>query len=374
VSLGWSHYTDAVVSVPPRAREPRTAARWMAAFMLLGAAAGSVNLVVAGVLRDGAPRGVYAATMALLAVLGLWFVARPRAGVRSTFALVLLGDLVYVVVAASVVDPLRHATPLMMLFAAFVAAWFLDAWMLGVHMAVVPFACWSALAPSFTDAPGLGVQVLVNAGMLDVAAFGVFVLRRRVQGLLAATEALSSTDPLTGLANRRSLVTQSERLWRQAHRGGDHVVALVLDLDHFKQLNDTHGHATGDAVLRAVAQALRAVVRPTDVLARIGGEELVVVGLAADRTEAHRLGERLRSAVRQAWVDQHPGVTASIGVALDRPVPDTDPATGVWRLVDRADAAMYEAKQAGRDRVELAPPLVPLPRAAHPVVRLDRPA
>ncbi|QNG39350.1 GGDEF domain-containing protein [Geodermatophilaceae bacterium NBWT11] len=345
----------------------------MAAFMLLGAAAGSVNLVVAGVLRDGAPRGVYAATMALLAVLGLWFIARPRAGVRSTFALVLLGDLVYVVVAASVADPLRHATPLMMLFAAFVAAWFLDAWMLGVHMAVVPFACWSALAPSFTDAPGLGVQVLVNAGMLDVAAFGVFVLRRRVQGLLAATEALSSTDPLTGLANRRSLVTQSERLWRQAHRGGDHVVALVLDLDHFKQLNDTHGHATGDAVLRAVAQALRAVVRPTDVLARIGGEELVVVGLAADRTEAHRLGERLRSAVRQAWVD-HPGVTASIGIALDRPSSDTDPAAGVWRLVDRADAAMYEAKQAGRDRVELAPPLVPLPRAAHPVVRLDRPA
>ena len=83
--------------------------------------------------------------------------------------------------------------------------------------------------------------------------------------------------------------------------------------------------------------------------------------------------ERLRSAVRQAW-EEHPGVTASIGIALDRPSSDTDPATGVWRLVDRADAAMYEAKQAGRDRVELAPPLVPLPRAAHPVVRLDRPA
>jgi diguanylate cyclase (GGDEF)-like protein len=190
----------------------------------------------------------------------------------------------------------------------------------------------------------------------------VFVLRRRVQRLLVATQTLSHLDPLTGLFNRRYLVEQAPRIWRQARRDGTRVAAMVLDLDHFKRLNDAHGHAVGDAVLRAVAGALRATVRPTDVLARTGGEELVVVGLVGDPDEAGRLAERLREAVAGSRTDAGHAVTASIGIALTRPVDGEDAGDALWRLVDRADVAMYEAKQQGRDRVVSRG--VPRPRAA----------
>jgi diguanylate cyclase (GGDEF)-like protein len=126
---------------------------------------------------------------------------------------------------------------------------------------------------------------------------------------------------------------------------------MVLDLDHFKRLNDAHGHAAGDAVLRAVAQSLSTTVRPADVLARTGGEEIVVLGLVGDPDEAGRLAERLRAAVATCQTAEGHGVTASIGVALTRPADGEDPTAALWRLIDRADVAMYEAKQAGRDRV-----------------------
>jgi len=135
----------------------------------------------------------------------------------------------------------------------------------------------------------------------------------------------------------------------------------VLDLDHFKQLNDAHGHAAGDAILTTVARALGGAVRPADILARTGGEELVVLGLVSDFREAERLAERLRTAVAAARTPDGHGVTTSVGVALNRPNDGEDPTDALWRLIDRADAAMYEAKRLGRDRVVASPP-VPVPR------------
>jgi diguanylate cyclase (GGDEF)-like protein len=248
-------------------------------------------------------------------------------------------------------DPVRFATPLMLLFPAFVAAWFLGPWQLGVNMVAVTIACLLGLAPMHDDPLGLGVQVGVSAGTLNAGALGVFVLRRRVQRLLVATQNLTQLDPLTGLSNRRFLVEQAPRLWRQARRDGTRVAAMVLDLDHFKRLNDEHGHAVGDAVLRAVADSLAAAVRPSDILARTGGEELVVLGLAVDPDEATHLAERLRSAVSGSRTADGHAVTASIGIALTRPADGEHPTDALWRLVDRADAAMYEAKRQGRDRV-----------------------
>jgi diguanylate cyclase (GGDEF)-like protein len=325
---------------------------------------GSVNLFVDGVLRDGAPRWVYAATMALCMAAAIPLIVRQRAGRWATFGLVLLGDLIYLVVALCIEDPIRYAPPLMLLFASFAAAWFLGPWELGVNMLVTVAVCLAALWSSYPHGLALGVQVGVSAGMLNAAAFGVFVLRRRVQRLLVSTQILSNLDPLTGLYNRRYLVEQAPRLWRQARRDGTRVAAMVLDLDHFKRLNDAHGHAAGDAVLRAVAETLAATVRPADVLARTGGEELVVLGLVSDPDEAARLAERLRRAVATTNTEDGHGVTASIGIALTRPVDGEDAPEALWRLVDRADAAMYEAKQAGRDRV--AAITVPQARVPHP--------
>ncbi|SEP17654.1 diguanylate cyclase (GGDEF) domain-containing protein [Trujillonella endophytica] len=331
------------------------AALTVAVLVAAGAAMGSINLLVDDVIRPGASRWIYGATMLLLGVVAATLAVRRRIGRWTIFALVLLGDLIYLVIALSVTDPLRYATPLMMLFAAFVAAWFLDGWMLVAHLVVTPVIVAVALAGSYDDVAGLLVQVCVDAGVLDLAAAGVFVLRRRIERLLASTQELSRRDPLTGLGNRRHLEEQARRVWRQSRRDGVRVAAMVLDLDHFKQLNDAHGHAAGDAVLRSVAAALTASVRPTDVLARLGGEELAVLGMVGDPTEAHRLAERLRRAVAGARTASGHVVTASIGIALVRPAEGEDPVDGLWRLLDLADAAMYQAKQGGRDRVATVP-------------------
>jgi diguanylate cyclase (GGDEF)-like protein len=312
---------------------------------------GMVNLFVSGMLHDGPVRWIYGGTMALCITAAMPLAIRKRAGRWHTFSLVLLGDLVYVVAVLCMEDPVRYTTPLMLLFPAFVAAWFLGPWELGSHMVLTSVACLVALEHSYDEVGVLAVQVGISAGMLNAGALGIFVLRRRVQRLLAATQTQSRLDPLTGLFNRRYLVEQAPRMWRQARRDGTRVAAMVLDLDHFKRLNDAHGHAAGDAVLRSVASSLTATVRPADVLARTGGEELVVMGLVGDQDEAAHLAERLRTAVAGSRTADGHTVTASVGIALTRPEDGEDATDALWRLVDRADAAMYQAKQQGRDRV-----------------------
>jgi diguanylate cyclase (GGDEF)-like protein len=365
----WEPDSDGGLGVPratatSRGPEQRVAALTLALLLMVGALMGTINLFVDDVLRDGPQRWIYGATMAACVLAAVPLLVRQRAGRGHTFCLVLLGDLIYLVVVFCIDDPVRYATPLMLLFPAFVAAWFLGRWELAVNMVVTTVVCLIALWPSYDSAVGLGVQVGVSAGMLNAGALGVFVLRRRVQRLLVATQTQSHLDPLTGLFNRRYLVAQAPRLWRQARRDGTRVAAMMLDLDHFKRLNDAHGHAAGDAVLRAVAASLAATVRPTDVLARTGGEEIVVLGLVGDPDEAARLAERLRTAVATSFTADGHAVTASIGIALSRPVDGENAADELWRLVDRADAAMYEAKRQGGDRV--ASMRVPRARAPLP--------
>jgi diguanylate cyclase (GGDEF)-like protein len=364
-SDGHDLLRDDALEAADEAPETRLAAFCLAALLVVGAGLGSLNLFIDDVLRTGATRPVYAVAMVGLMALGVVLAVRQRVTATTTATLVVIGDVIYVIVAASVTDPLLYASPLMLLFCCAAAAWYLGPRMLAAHMLLVVVACAAALGRSYPDTAALVVQVTVNAAVLDLVTLGVFVLRRRVQRLLAHTLALSSTDPLTGLANRRSLVEQAPRIWRQARRDGQRVAVLVLDLDHFKRLNDAFGHAAGDAVLRGVAVALSASVRPPDVLARTGGEELVVLGLVSDPAEARHLAERLRLAVAGCGIGQERPVTVSIGVALTRPGYGEEPTDALWRLVDRADAAMYEAKQNGRDRVVLArAAVVPFPRVA----------
>ena len=352
---GWRRKdTDTLVSrydpdVSP-GPEHRIAVLALAALTFVAGLIGTANLFVDGTLHQGATRSSYTVAMAACLAAAVALAVRQRIGRWQTFGLVLLVEVVYVIVVLSVSEP-AQATPLMLLFPSFVAAWFLGTWMLGATMLATVVACTVALEHTYDGVLSIAVQVVISAGALNTAAFGVHVLRRRVQRLLEATQALSRQDPLTGLANRRFLLEQAPRVWRQARREGSRVAAMVLDLDHFKQLNDAHGHAAGDAVLRAVATSLAATVRPSDVLARIGGEELMVLGLVSDSAEAGRLAERLRTAVAASRAVSGHAVTASIGIALARPVDGEDAGDAMWRLVDRADGAMYAAKQAGRDRV-----------------------
>jgi diguanylate cyclase (GGDEF)-like protein len=163
-------------------------------------------------------------------------------------------------------------------------------------------------------------------------------------------EARAATDALTGLPNRRYF-DEFVGLLAQRRRAGDAVGILMVDIDRFKVLNDTHGHATGDAVLRAVGGAIVAAVREDDVPARFGGEEFVVLLRNPKAGVAVEIGERIRAAVRGLDLQQLgvQRVSVSIGVAVA-----AGPDEPIEELIETADRALYRAKRAGRDRVVAA--------------------
>ncbi len=160
---------------------------------------------------------------------------------------------------------------------------------------------------------------------------------------------LSQHDVLTGVLNARAYYEQGDRLILAARRIGQPCAVLFIDLDHFKWINDSHGHATGDVVLRAVAERMMATVRRSDLIGRIGGEEFSVLLPHTDIAQALVLAEKLRAAVEALMpaVSGRPlRVTASIGVAASH---DSD--ASMLDVQQRADRAMYQAKALGRNRV-----------------------
>lgn len=176
----------------------------------------------------------------------------------------------------------------------------------------------------------------------------------------AALEQLSLTDPLTGLGNRRFFDEQLAREIEDARASGRSLALVCLDIDHFKAINDRHGHPVGDKVLALIARHLRDGLRPLDVLARTGGEEFCVIAPRTDLAGAMALAERLRTAVASAS-PLHIGrdrieARLSGGVAMLGDVPEGLPGEVLaQRLYDRADQALYLAKRAGRNRVRYSP-------------------
>ena len=164
------------------------------------------------------------------------------------------------------------------------------------------------------------------------------------------------TDVLTGWNNRRYLQVRLVEELAQARRDASTLVCLMLDIDHFKSVNDTYGHAAGDAVLRELAQRIESQVRVSDIAARYGGEEFVVLLPGAELESGKLLAERIREAVSATPIEIGSGksvtITASIGIASIAPGRDVDDLkTTGDSLLARADVALYSAKSAGRDRV-----------------------
>lgn len=186
--------------------------------------------------------------------------------------------------------------------------------------------------------------------------------------LREALRTQSTRDPLTGLYNRRYLEEMLEREIRRAVRAGHPLGLLMLDLDHFKNFNDTYGHDAGDTVLRESAAFLGRSIRIEDVACRFGGEEFVIILPTADLQAAQARAERIRSKIRELAV-LHQGnslgkITVSIGVA-GLPLHGTSPK----ELLNAADAALYRAKREGRDRVVVAGPPVSEAMAAAAVAQ-----
>ncbi len=183
---------------------------------------------------------------------------------------------------------------------------------------------------------------------LTMTAVVVVTLRDRADQLLRRLEGQALADPLTGLANRRSFDEALLRAGQWAARTGEPLAVVSIDVDHFKTINDTWGHAVGDEALQAVAGALRAVTGPNDVIARLGGDEFVML-LRTDQHGALRTTEAMRAAVAAVATLPSGPPRLSIGVAV---LPDH--AAGVDELVRASDAALYDAKSRGRGRVAVA--------------------
>jgi diguanylate cyclase (GGDEF)-like protein len=165
---------------------------------------------------------------------------------------------------------------------------------------------------------------------------------------------MSRTDMLTGIANRRSIMEQLNKEIARTFRHGPPVCLVLLDLDHFKKINDTHGHPTGDKVLREAARVLRASIRTCDVVGRYGGEEFMLILPDTTLEGATILLERCRAQLAATVIRAETGkafhVTASFGVVCNEKNMATDPEL----LIKIADEALYRAKENGRNRVEVA--------------------
>ncbi|MFP4080153.1 MAG: GGDEF domain-containing protein [Ectothiorhodospira sp.] len=177
------------------------------------------------------------------------------------------------------------------------------------------------------------------------------VLVYPLRNALLYHQALQSaqTDPLTGLLNRAALDRLLERELAMARRSGGHVCLLVLDVDHFKEVNDRFGHQTGDQVLLAVSDRLQDLTRKSDMVFRYGGEEFVLIMGDTDPRAADQGARRIHEAIRSQPLETAPGesveITVSIGIAC---VGRDEAAESLFR---RADQAMYRAKHTGRDRI-----------------------
>lgn len=191
----------------------------------------------------------------------------------------------------------------------------------------------------------LYLNLLICTLISLLVLFLVYLATRRYQLRIAA---LATTDVLTGLPNRRGFDLLAAQALQEAIRGQSPLSALLIDLDHFKQLNDTHGHLAGDQVLRGFAHALQGNLRQSDIICRWGGEEFILLLKDTGSSTARQLAEKIRQQTEEAvftFNGVNLRVTTSIGVTELQGDDSMD------RLIGRADRALYRAKQSGRNRV-----------------------
>jgi diguanylate cyclase (GGDEF)-like protein len=202
----------------------------------------------------------------------------------------------------------------------------------------------------------LGAEAGALGYITDPTDLDLLLARARTlldfKSYLDSCEEAAFTDHLTGLANRRRFERQLEREVERTRRTERPFCLLMLDIDHFKLVNDTHGHEAGDEVLRELARILQEETRGIDLSARVGGEEFAVLLTETDMKIGVEVGERLRAAIERAGMPQETQITASFGLAE---FPRS--ARTAQELFLAADAAMYEAKAQGRNLLRQAPEL-----------------
>lgn len=240
------------------------------------------------------------------------------------------------------------------------AAWYVGrSWTLAAAtLSTVAWAVSNNLAGLHYSTPGIWV---FNAAMHTISFVVVGLLLAQLKTALTQEKLLSRLDPLTSLMNARAFHEAAARVLAVARRKKQPVTVAYIDLDDFKGVNDTHGHHEGDEMLRRVAAAIRGAIRISDVAARVGGDEFVLLLPDAGPKGARISLERLRGHLGEALeASPHP-LTASIGAVVFATVP-----AGVDAMVQAADRRMYIAKAAGKDRIvlDLAEDVAPAPPVA----------
>lgn len=241
---------------------------------------------------------------------------------------------------------------------------------MAAQLSLLPLPWVRALAVMLAPAAQLAVTIATqhdshwNEILLFVLIAVVVVWASHSQLRLLAdllgARADAAHDALTGLANRRLAQMRLLAACQHARRQHGHLSVLMLDLDHFKQVNDRWGHANGDRVLMAVARALQAELRGSDLAVRYGGEEFMAILPETDATKAMDVAERIRLRIEQLRIEL-PGAVVGISVSIGAATLLADDTAE--SVVARADAALYAAKHAGRNRCVVAPARVPAPAA-----------
>ena len=236
---------------------------------------------------------------------------------------------------------------------------------------------------------GPGIELFANAivAFLLLNAFGIYhvrtmsrIQRMRFQALKSEKKAnvqlqqeiaerqkaqqklfeLATVDELTQVFNRRFFLEMAEKEFSRAKRHGQNMAVMMIDLDHFKAVNDNYGHSVGDEVLKTVSMVFRKNLREEDIIGRIGGEEFAVVLPETQQVEARQAAERIRQAVQNhtvVWGGREIGVTVSLGIIAGSP----EGVQGLDQWIILADKALYSAKEGGRNQVVLAETLSPSP-------------
>ncbi|MBS3936697.1 MAG: GGDEF domain-containing protein [Sulfuritalea sp.] len=226
------------------------------------------------------------------------------------------------------------------------------AFLLGAAVAAWRIATLSSGAGMADDAfdRNLIQQVYLGMFSLGVLALSIGFILLANERLREELEFMATRDPMTGLLNRRAFFARAAVEWARSVRSGRPLAVVTADIDFFKKVNDAHGHHVGDQVIRDFARRASGLLRVPDVLARFGGEEFVILLPDTDRASALHVAERIR---REAGTQRDralPPYTASLGVAVTRG--RAGEAADIEALIAAADAALYRAKQGGRNRVE----------------------
>ena len=332
-----------------------------------------MNSVAAAGLASTAEVGVWTAC-SVLGLIAVYAAIRSGWSRRFKDPALTLAQILYAITCCAaafvIAGPARGVTlPILAIILMFGIFGLTTRQMLGVLVySLVAFGVASGVVAARDEPDYLTVVAAAYVGMVVVLLLRSTFLTTRVQSTrehlrrqkaalaqaLEQIRQLATHDALTGLLNRRAKLDRMQLEQRRSLRSGSPLLIAQLDIDHFKAVNDTHGHAAGDLVLQSFADTVRRNVRDTDVLARWGGEEFVLLLCDTPAAAAVALMERLRQAVQamQVPVPQGGGpitVTVSIGLARHTPA---DPLAGT---LERADRALYAAKAGGRKRVVPAP-------------------